>query len=354
MGSDSTTRRFLSSLLFIAFFLIGWAALQFKLDYVVLSPGPALDVGPMISVRGAPDHSGGSLYLTTVYSDMDVHLGELVQAQIGGTGQVLPKKDVLPPTMSAADYSHLVLDMMEESKTVARIVALQKLGYDVKASGEGARVEQLLPGNKAEGVLAQGDVVVGADGQQIQTANDLVNLVRRQKPGDQVALTVRRGTDSFDAVVGTKESDSEPGIAVVGIMIKTYNFGHNLPVQIDIDSENIGGPSAGLMFTLGIMDAMTAGGITGGHKVAGTGTMSLDGSVGPIGGVSQKVVGAEQSGAEYFLAPADNYEAARQSAHRINVVRVGTVDDAIAFLKGLQPAHKASLLSFPQVCQPAA
>lgn len=334
--------------------MVGWAALQLKLDYVVLSPGPALDVGPMISVKGAADHVNGSLYMTTVYSDMDVRLAELVQAQLGGTGQVLPKKDVLPPTMSAADYSHLVLDMMEESKTVAKIVALQKLGYDVKASGEGARVEELLPGNKAEGVLAQGDIVVSANGQDIQVASDLVNLVRRQKPGDTVSMKVKRGSDSFDSVVGTKESDTEPGIAVVGILIKTYNFGQKLPVQIDIDSENIGGPSAGLMFTLGIMDAMTPGGITAGHKVAGTGTMSLDGSVGPIGGVSQKVVGAEQSGAEYFLAPADNFEAAKQAAHRIKVIQVATVDDAIAFLRGLSPARKTNLIPFRRVYQPAA
>ena len=206
----------------------------------------------------------------------------------------------------------------------------------------------MLPGNTVEGILKVGDTITAAQGQQVQTANDLVNLVRRQKPGSTILLTVKRGSDSFDVKVPTKESDTEPGIAVVGIMIETYNFGHNLPVQIDIDSENIGGPSAGLMFTLGIMDAMTPDGLTAGHKVAGTGTVSLDGKVGPIGGVEQKVIGAERAGAEYFLAPKDNYQAARSAARNIHVVQVDTVDDAIAFLRTLKPAASAAApIAFP-------
>src|SRR5512133_1875049 len=111
------------------------------------------------------------------------------------------------------------------------------MGYDVKVTGEGARVEQLLPGNTVQGVLQVGDIVVGAAGQQVQTSNDLVNFVRRQKPGDSVSLTFKRGSDTRDVQVRTKESDTEPGIAVVGILIRTYGFGNNLPVQIDIDSE---------------------------------------------------------------------------------------------------------------------
>lgn len=290
----------------------------------------------MISVKDASAHSPKGLFLTTVYSDMDATVSRVIQAQVSGSAQVLPRKDVVPATMSSDAYNRAVLDMMDESKTVAKIVALQKMGYDVNATGEGARVEQLMPGNTVEGVLQVGDVVVEAAGRKVQTSNDLVNLVRRQKPGDTVALSFKRGTETLDATVKTKESDSEPGIAVVGILIKTYGFGHNLPVQIDIDSENIGGPSAGLMFTLGIVDAMTPDGITAGHKVAGTGTMSLDGSVGPIGGVTQKVLGAEQSGAEYFLAPKDNFEAAKTAAHRIQVIQVATVDDALVFFKTLQ------------------
>jgi Lon-like protease len=306
---------------------------------VVLTPGPAIDVGPMISVKSPQAHPKGSLYLTTVYSEMNTTVVKLVEAQVEGHAEVLQRRDVIPPSMSEEDYSRSVMEMMEESKTVAKIVALQKLGYDVQATGDGATVETVLPGNMADGILKVGDIVTAADGQKIQTANDLVNFVRRQKPGSTITLSVKRGSDTFDEKVGTKESDTEPGIAVVGIMIKTYNFGSSLPVQIDIDSENIGGPSAGLMFTLGIMDAIKTDGITMGHKIAGTGTMSLDGKVGPIGGVEQKVIGAEQTGAEYFLAPKDNFADAKKVAHRIQVVQVDTVDDAIAFLDTLKPAE---------------
>ena len=321
----------------------------------MLTPGPAFDVGPMISVKDSRAHPPGNLFLTTVYSDMDATLSKLVQAQVSGTALVLPKKDVVPSSMSSEDYGKAVLNMMDESKTIAKIVALQKMGYDVNATGEGARVEQLMPGNTVEGVLKVGDIVVSAAGQRVQTSTDLVNLVRRQKPGDSLDLTYKRESETVDATVKTKQSDTEPGIAVVGILIKTFNFGHNLPVQIDIDSENIGGPSAGLMFTLGIVDSMTPSGITAGHKVAGTGTISLDGSVGPIGGVTQKVLGAEQSGAEYFLAPKDNYEDANRAARRIQVVQVATVDDALTFLKSLQPSPMSITPLFPSPrFQPAA
>ncbi len=312
--------------------------LQLKLDLVVLTPGPAVDVRPMISVEGAAPPTQGSLLLTTVYSDMDTSVKEVIEAQMSGTAQVLPKKDVVPPTMSTEQYNKAILEMMEESKIVAKIVALQRLGYDAKATGEGASVETLMPGNTVEGILREGDVVIVADGQQVQTSTDLVNLVRRHKPGDPVSFTVRRGSETFEAQAVTKESDTEPGIAVVGVLIRTFRFGHNLPVKIEIDSENIGGPSAGLMFVLGIMDTMTRGGITAGHKIAGTGTISLDGRVGPIGGVAQKVIGAEQSGAEYFLAPKENSEDANRVAHRIQVIAVETIDDAISFLRTLSPS----------------
>lgn len=301
----------------------------------------------MISVKSADARPKSSFHLTTVYSDMDTTLAELIQSRFSEDVQLLPKREVIPPSMSPQEYTHLITDMMEESKTVAKIVALRHLGYDVKATGEGARVERLLPGTMAEGILAEGDVVVAADGQSIETANDLVNLVRRKEPGSKVSLTVQRAGDTFRAEVGTKESDTEPGIAVIGILIRTHLFGHNLPVQIDIDAENIGGPSAGLMFTLGIIDALREKGLAVGHKVAGTGTISMNGEVGPVGGIAQKVIGAERAGAEYFLAPGANLEAAKRAARSIRVVRVDKIDDAIEFLDSLKPSadgHRAPLL----------
>ncbi len=297
----------------------------------------------MISVKAPDARPKGSLFLTTVYSDMDTTIAKWVGAQWQGDTLVVPRQEFIPPSISADEYMKMVGEMMEESKTVAKIVALRQAGYEVKATGAGARVENLLPNSTAIGILQTGDVVVTAQDQHVETATDLVNLVRRQKPGSSISLTIQRGNETFATQVSTKESDSEPGIAVIGILIKTHLFGHDLPVQIDIDSENIGGPSAGLMFTLGIIDSLEENGLAPGHKIAGTGTISLDGSVGPIGGVAQKVIGAEEAGAEYFLAPADNYEAAKQAARRIQVVRVENVANALQFLRGLQPAPASNL-----------
>jgi Lon-like protease len=239
--------------------------------------------------------------------------------------------------------------MMDESKTIAKIAALRHLGHDVIASGEGATVQELMPGSTLEGVLRSGDVIVEVEGQEVRTATDLVNTIRRQQPGDTISLVVRRGAEEFTVRVATKESDSEPGIAVVGAMVRTYSFGHNLPVKIDIDSQNIGGTSAGLMFALGIVDALEEGSLTAGHRVAGTGTISMDGTVGPVGGVGQKVVGAERSGAEYFLVPRDNLLDAERAARKLQVVPVDNLQDAVIFLKQLQGASAPSaspLLSY--------
>ncbi len=322
--------------------LLSWAALQIRLDYVLLSPGPAMNVAPMIRIAGVDPRPSGSLFLTTVYSDMDATVAKWIENQFSGRSLLVPRRDVLPANMSMQQYNKLIGDMMEESKTVSKIVALQRSGYQVDVTGEGARVQSLLPGSTVEGILKPGDVIVTAEGQRVSGATDLVNLVRRQKPGSTLSLSVTRDGETQEITAPTKESDSEPGIAAMGILVQTHNFGSKLPMQIDIDTENIGGPSAGLMFTLGIIDALDPRGITAGHSIAGTGTISLDGTVGPIGGVAQKVAGAEQEGAEYFLSPADNYDEAVKAAHRIKVVKVGTIDDAVTFLKGLQPAASAT------------
>lgn len=292
----------------------------------------------MISVKEPDAHPKSHLFLTTVLTDMDISVADWIHHQLSSNGILLPKREVIPPGISRDEYTRLITEMMEESKVVAKIVALEKAGYDVKATGEGARIQSFLPGTLAKGILLEGDVVVAAEGQLIQTATDLQNLVRRQKPGTVVTLKVKRSEDLLEARVPTKESDSEPGIAVIGVLIKTYNFGHNLPLQIEIDSHNIGGPSAGLMFALGIIDSLDKEGLAAGRKIAGTGTISLNGAVGPVGGVAQKVVGAEESGAEYFLAPGDNVEAAKSGAKKLQVIRVDTIDDAIGFLRSLKPA----------------
>lgn len=306
-----------------------------RVDYVVLSPGPAMDVAPFISIENGRSRPRNLFYLTTIYSDMDATVGKLVQAQFSQDYQVLPKREVVPPTMSTEEYMELIMEMMDESKTVAKISALRYLGYDVDTTGEGAVVQELMAGTMAQGILEVGDVVLEAQGQRIQMATDLVNLVRREQPGATVSLRVQRGEDVFETGVRTKESDSEPGIAVIGILIKTYRFGHNLPVSVDIDSENIGGPSAGLVFALAIVDALDKDGLGLGRRIAGTGTISLDGSVGPVGGVAQKVVGAEEVGAECFLVPTANAEEARRVARRIQVVPVDTLEDAASHIKSL-------------------
>jgi Lon-like protease len=323
------------ALVLLALVAAVWASQQIRLDYVSLAPGPAVDVASMIQVEDGRAAPRDSLFLTTVYSDMDITALKWVQAQLSGDTLLLPRRTVLPHSMDVSEYVRLVSDMMEESKTVSKVAALRHLGHDVTASGEGASVQELLPGSTAADILRPGDIIVEAEGQRVTTATDLVNTVRRQQPGSTVSLVVRRGPEEFETRVGTRESDTEPGIAVMGVMVRTHQFGHNLPVGIEIDSQNIGGTSAGLMFALGIIDALEEGNLTAGRRVAGTGTISLDGTVGPVGGVAQKVIGAERSGAQYFLVPRDIRLEAERAAPTIQVVPVDNLEDAVLFLKQL-------------------
>jgi PDZ domain-containing protein len=150
-------------------------------------------------------------------------------------------------------------------------------------------------------------------------------------------LSVQRGGQTEQITIGTLGSPTEPGRPIIGVTISTYLFDVRLPFQVDIESDNVGGPSAGFMFALGILDAVTDGDLTRGYFVVGTGTIAADGTVGPVGGAAEKAVAAEHDGATLFLVPKDNADEARRWVKTLQVVPVERIDDAVKFLCGLPP-----------------
>jgi PDZ domain-containing protein len=239
--------------------------------------------------------------------------------------------------------------LIEESKLIAALVALRTAGYDVSVRGEGATVHGTMPGTPAAEVLEEGDTIVAVDGTPIQTAIEAIEVIRRHQIGDRVRLTVIRNGERRDLEAGTIAAPDEPGKPVIGAAISTKSFAVDLPYSIQIDTENIGGASAGLMFALGILDAVTDGLLTRGHTVAGTGTISADGSVGPIGGAGLKVIAAENQGASTFLVPREDYDEAKTYARSANVVAVDRFVDAVRHLCGLPPRGEATTEP-PPVC----
>jgi PDZ domain-containing protein len=311
--------------------------------YYIIRPGGSYEIEPLLHVPDERRQEMGRLAFTAVQVQ-PASWADLAETRLFRNGDVVPAEEIRPPGVSEEEMIRINRQLIEESKLVAAVVGLQAAGFDARVTGQGAAVEAVLPGMPAAGVLRDGDIVIAADGYPVQTAPELVEIIRRHQVGDQVRLTIVRDGEQQEVVVGTRGSPSEPGRPAVGASVSTRLFDVDLPFEVTIDTKNVGGPSAGMMFALGILDAVTAGDLTRGHYVAGTGTISVDGSVGPIGGAAEKVVAAERDGAEVFLVPREDFAEAQTRAGSIRLVAVDQLGDALRALCGLEPAeHEASV-----------
>jgi Lon-like protease len=295
-------------------------------------PGPVRDIEDLVDVRGRPTYSSqGSLYLTTVSLDPKVTLVDWIAATIDPTKSIVPREEVTGG-QSLSESQRRQEREMEESKRDAQVVALGALGFALP-EGDGARISGIVPSGPADGVLREGDVVVEVDGESTSTLCDVSRAIGEREPGDDVTVTVERDGDPQTFSLTTGTHPQIPGRAYIGIgMASDYEF--NPDVEVDFQTGQIAGPSAGLMLSLALYDRLTADDLTNGNDIAGTGTITCDGTIGPIGGVEQKVAGAEQRGAEVFLSPAANAEQARSAANEIRIVSIETFDDALAYLEG--------------------
>jgi PDZ domain-containing protein len=220
---------------------------------------------------------------------------------------------------------------MDRSEEVAAAVALRELDYDVEAEPEGALVVAVGAGTPAEGKLEATDVIVAVDGAPLRTPDDLRRLIAKHEPGDTVRLRVRAGGATRVVEVGTIESVEEPGRPIVGIQVEQF-ADIELPISVEIDLGGVGGPSAGLAFALDVVEELR-GDVDRGLRVAATGELELDGSVAPIGGIKQKVIGARRSRADVFLVPAgDNAVEARRHAGDLRIIPVESFGQALRVL----------------------
>lgn len=298
-------------------------------------PGPVRDVESLVVVEGARTFSSeGSLYLTTVSVDTRVTFAELVAAVIDPTKAVVRREDVTGGS-TLRELQEAQRAQMRESKRHALEVVFAALGLG-KPLGDGAKVEDTVRGSPAHGELRPGDVIVSIDGRAVNTSCDVIRLVNRLQPGDEVDLVVRRKGESLPISLRTVENPQQPGTPLIGVILTDLNYRFDPGIEVRFKTGNIAGPSAGLMFALALYDRLTPGDLTAGRRIAGTGEINCGGDVGAIGGVEQKVAGAEAEGADIFLAPVANFEAARAAAGDIEVVAVATFQDALDYLEGLQ------------------
>ncbi len=300
----------------------------YQLPVVALSPGPAEDVLSRVNVQGGTRlyDSKGRFYLTSVGIDDDVRFFEALLDLANRDVQLRPRSEIYPLGESTQQVNQQNADDMDESKVLAAVVALRKLGYRVDPSA--VEVTEVRSGAPADGRLRPGDRLVRVDGRPVASIQQLQGVIKRHHPGETLALTVKRGDDELAARVPVALDGGQPRIGVV--LREEYG---KLPVPVSINTENIGGPSAGLMFALSIYDRLTPGDLTGGRRIAGTGQITEDGSVVPIGGIGEKIVGAKRQGATVFLLPRGNCDEAKAHPPGLRLVPVSKVDDAIAFLE---------------------
>lgn len=338
-------------------FVLALAMLFLTPPYAVQSPGPTLDTlgdapgtdAPLITVEGTETYpTDGQLRLTTVSTrggpGYPATAAQVIGGWLSGTTTVLPREAAFDPEQTREDVEQESTLQMSSSQTNATVAALTELGYDVPTE---LRVAGTSPHGATAGLLEEGDTLVtiaaGAAPTELTSFAVLSDVLAGTPAGSTVTLGVERAGEETEVEVVT--GDDGDGGSLLGIMISPEV---DLPVDVGFAIENIGGPSAGLMLALGIVDILTPGPLTGGTVVAGTGTVDLAGDVGPIGGIAQKMAGAQRDGAEWFLAPVENCgEVAGAVPDGLEVVAVDTVSDAVAALEAVTEGRTGDLERCP-------
>jgi PDZ domain-containing protein len=348
------SRRTVSSVLVVVLLvgLVG-AAVFLPVPYVTMSPGPTVNVlskvegDPVIEVEGADTYpTEGDLRLTTVSvtsPSVDISLLEALSAWFDGTRAVYPRDVIYPPEQSVEDVERESSVQMVGSQDTAVAVALQELGYDLPLLTE---VLGVTKGSPADGKLEPRDYILEVNGTPIDDVEQVSEAIQDTGVGEPAEIVVRRDGERRTVTLTAEAAADDPERAVVGVEIGTgYDFPFDVKVNLD---DNIGGPSAGLIFSLAVYDTLTPGALTGGTDVAGTGSIDGTGAVGPIGGIQQKIVAAADAGAKVFLVPAGNCAAALGADVRegeIELVRTRTMHEAVGSLEAYAKDDDADLPS---------
>jgi Lon-like protease len=294
---------------------------------------PAHPVDPIVQVPGEK-RSGrdGPIFFVDVRERQARLLERLVPWVRAEGSSIVPAPDV-----SATVERQIGQQDMSASQKIAAVVALERLGYDVRARSNGVIVVLVDEDAPAARVLRTSDVVVAADGRPVRSVLALRAVLAKHKPGESVRIAFLRDGRRHSATVRTVADPTDRGRAIIGISARD-DLEVKLPVRIRIDAGDVGGPSAGLAFALDILQELGRN-VAHGHKVAATGELALDGTVGPIGGVKQKTFGARKAGVDVFLVPAgENAREARRYADGLRIVPVKNFPQALRALATLPPS----------------
>jgi Lon-like protease len=315
--------------------------------YYELLPGQAQAVAGLIKVPAGQGHRPAGQLLLTDVDVSTMHYIQFVPAWLDPNASVVPA-DELTGSLPVSEFDAEGTVDMSESQLTAESVALRQLGYQVPERDAGVTVYVVDPKSPAWNVLHVGDVVTAVDGVPTPNPDQLVSLLHsRFRPGQTVtlqvgsidhptpghAVTLRLGSTRQNGVVEPLVGIGDPAAEIPAMGTQPV---YDLPFPVSVSSDNIGGPSAGLAFTLGIINTLTGGRLTGGHVVAATGTIHPDGTVGDVGGVAQKTVAVERAGATLFLVPPQELAVARSKATgNLKVEAVSSLSQALQDLAAI-------------------
>jgi Lon-like protease len=301
--------------------------------FVSLGPGPTFDTlgevegKDVVDIEGTELHpTSGHLNMTTVSQSDGLSLGQALALWMSGNEQLLPRDLVYPPEKSKDEVDEENTTDFKRSEDNAEYAALDYLKYP-----KAVTVETVSDPGPSAGKLQSGDAIGMVNNTPVANLEQFTAVVKNTKPGDRLVVDYRRKNAPLGTTTITlgANPDREHGFLGIGVLDAPW-----APFSIDFNLANIGGPSAGLMFSLAVVDKLTTGDLNGGKFIAGTGTISGDGKIGSIGGISHKMYAAEEAGATAFLVPADNCAEAK-SAHDdgLTLIKVETLTGAVDALK---------------------
>ena len=301
---------------------------------IIFLPDPAHPVAPLISVAGGHNqHDGGGIY----FVDIRERKASILEKLLGGMhdgASLYPASEILGPGVTSAEQRSIDAAEMKTSQNIAAAVALRTLGRKVSTVAAGALIYGVEPGLPAAGHLRPTDVIVAIDRTRVGAPADVTKVMEGKPPGTLISFTVRRGHGTKTIALHTVPDVAGSRRGIVGVLL-TQALNIRLPLRVSIDANGVGGPSAGLAFALGVLEKLGRN-VDGGHKIAATGEISLNGNVGSIGGIKQKTIGAREAGVDAFLVPAgENARDARKYAHGLRIIPVKSFQQALHALATL-------------------
>jgi PDZ domain-containing protein len=325
----------ISGVLFVVFLVLG---LTVPVPYVSISPGPTFDTlgkdqsgAPVIQISGHQEFpTTGQLRMTTVSLRDDISLFTALGLWASSSDALAPRDEYFPPGQSSDQVAQENVKAFKDSQSNAEVAALSHLHYPVKVLAN-----DVVGNSPADHVLAPGDQILMVNGKKVTGEDDVRAALTGTKAGQTISITFVHGTQppTTKSLTLAKRPDASPE----GFIGLTPIDRADVPFDVKISLQDIGGPSAGLMFTLAIVDRMTGQDLAGGRHIAGTGEITEKGVVGPIGGISFKVIGARDAGATDFLVPQQNCaEAKSADPAGLNLIKVSSLDTALTALADLK------------------